>query len=188
MKKLLLLSLLVMGATSFAQISGQTNIKTMPNTAVMGITLEGHVRTNTSSDLLLEVTSNGNSNGSGMKFDFGDIIAGSSVKGQTATFTLRRGDDSPILSTGKKSIEMGFYVTGGSEKTLKSTVTTHKVSGLDQAAAGTDKKVHIVYSYSQKTQQDGSVNGSITANVNVEKDAKAGLFIDNTVNFLAHVK
>lgn len=152
MKKLLLLSLLVLGAKSFAavHVAGTANDVQMP------LVVTGTVVDNSNTNLVIESNTVG-MEGNAMTFVFDTVVKGGKA-GSQGTFTLRRGNDSTLASAGmggsSNQLQIGF---GGS---FSSTETSGSVG---------DANVTVNYTLSGSLEEN-AYNGV----VKVEVDATSG--------------
>lgn len=106
MKKLLLLSLLVLGAKSFAAV----HVTGTPNEVQMPLVVTGSVVDNSNTNLVFESNTVG-MEGNSMTFVFDTVVKGGKA-GSQGTFTLRRGNNSALATDGMGSssnqLQIGF--------------------------------------------------------------------------------
>ena len=129
MKKLLLLSLLVLGAKSFAAV----NVVGNKDAGVkMPIVVKGEVVEAASTDLVIESDTVG-MDGNKMLFAF-QQIAKSGTAGVKGTFVVRMGDNSalPTIGSGSSELQIGLgdsFATEDSATVLTNTTINYALSG-----------------------------------------------------------
>lgn len=171
MKKLLLLSLLAMGATSFAAVEGT------PERAEMPIVVKGSVIDKTGVNLVIEPIKNAGVNGASMEFDFGGIVQGQK---QTldGTFAIYKANSAEINATAA-NITVGLLnAAGDAVEATDSTTSVGGVTGVD-----------ATYAVSSTVNPDRTrVEGNLTVDVAVADTAAAGSFLDTTKKLAVIIK
>lgn len=155
MKKLLLVSLLAMGATSFAAVSGTATSAEMP------IKVKGMVMAKTGAELVIEPVKNAGVEGASMEFDFREVVQGNS-QSLEGTFKIYRANKSIMENT-----KIGILNAAGTG------VDTTAQTKLD-----TDK---ITIDYTVTSSIDAAkkeILGTLGVNVAVAEEATTGAFID----------
>lgn len=168
MKKLLLLSLLVIGSTSFAAIQGSETAVSMPIQSI------GNVIVPTGSKLIIE-SKTGGMNGDVMSFQFGDLTkpdsgAASTIKVLEGGFTVRKASGSfNGIGSSTNELQVGLNATG-----VEKTKTSGTTEGLPTG-------ITIAYNLSGDLDSSNEVyNGRITATATVtDKVTNATTFTDN---------
>lgn len=162
MKKLLLLSLLAIGATSFAAVEGTAEKAEMP------VVVRGSVIDKTGTNLVIEPIKNAGVNGASMEFDFGGIVQGETQALQ-GTFAIYKANKS-VINADMTKMETGFLQADGS------------VVAEELKTAGADNKVNLAYNVVTTTTSDSKrINGVLDVTAAVAADAGKGSFLDNTV-------
>lgn len=151
MKKLLLLSLLVVGAKSFSAIS-------VPGTqaeAQLPVKVTGTVIENNTQNILIESNTAG-MNGNVMTFTFNNVKKGGTAS-QSGDFTVKRVDESVLASSGMGSSENQLRV-GLGDTYLAKDKTADAGSGVavDYIIAGNLDSAKKVYSGTLQVNIDAS--------------------------------
>lgn len=158
MKKLLLVSLLAMGATSFAAVTGTDSRAEMP------VKVRGTVIEKTGAELVIEPIKNAGVDGASMEFDFGTLVQGES-QNLEGTFKIYRANRSEMAAAKTK---VGMLKADG---TVEATQTT----------ALETEKVDIAYVVNSAPNSDNTeIRGTLGVNVTVNDAAPAGAFLDTT--------
>lgn len=171
MKKLLLLSLLAMGATSFAAVVGTADRAEMP------ITVRGTVMAKSGTNLVIEPIKNAGVNGASMEFDFGAIVQGQK---QTldGTFAIYKANNATI-NVDVTKIAVGMLNAAGDDVVATSTTTD----------AGGITGVTATYTVNSAVNAAKSrVDGNLAVNVAVADAAAPGSFLDTTKKLAVIVK
>lgn len=171
MKKLLLLSLLTVGATSFAAVQGTADRAEMP------ITVKGTVLAKTGTELVIEAIKNAGVNGTSMEFDFGGIVQGQQQTLE-GTFAIYRPDNSAISSDISK-IEVGML--NNTLDGVTASATTADVGGITGVTA-----TYAVSSEVNATKD--RVNGKLAVNIVVGETAQTKSFLDTTKKLAVLIK
>ncbi|MGL6063479.1 MAG: hypothetical protein ACRC0S_00070 [Fusobacteriaceae bacterium] len=161
MKKLLVLSLLAVSATSFSAVVGTATNVEMP------VKVRGEVVVQ-STQLVITPIKNAGVDGASMEFDFGQM-AQDSFQNLEGTFKVERADGTAIAST---TIEIGMLnaATLAIEPTAQSTTPTGPGGG-----------VIIDYSVtSNQATDDLSYTGTLAVKATVPLLAEVGNFLDTT--------
>lgn len=169
MKKLLLLSLVVMGATSFGAKIGSENEVAMP------VIVRGTVVAKTSKDLVIEPIKNAGATGDTMEFDFHKIVQGQS---QTldGTFAVYRTNSEPIVKNDTDISNIKIGILGMHEAITKANIKDTKKTKLDA-----DGKTSINYAVSYTINSPKTrVEGHLNVGVDVDKEATTGSFVDRS--------
>lgn len=161
MKKLLLLSLLVLGAKSFAAVhaTGTANDVQMP------LVVKGTVVDKAGTELIIESDTVG-MEGNAMSFVFDTVVKGGKA-GAQGTFTLRRGDKSALASSGMGSSSNQLQIGFGDSFKQK-----------DTSASVGDATVAVNYVLSGNLEEN-AYNGVVKVEVDATS-ASAGTFEDRT--------
>ncbi len=163
MKKLLLLSLLAMGATSFAAVEGTAARAEMP------ITVRGSVIDKTGTNLVIEPLKNAGVNGTSMEFDFGGIVQGQSQTLQ-GSFAIYKANATTAITDASTNIKVGMLNAAGTD-----------VTATDTTTVGTNSKVTLGYAVRYSATPDlKRINGTIDVTANVADDAEATSFLDTS--------
>lgn len=170
MKKLLLVSLFILGATSFAAVSGSAS------KAEMIIKVRGNVIAKTETNLIIEPVKNAGIDGSSMAFDFGSLAIGAS-QSLEGTFKVYKANSS-VLNTDMTKVSVGILDTAGTgtdptAETVSVGRSNVKVKYVVNTAASSDNKV---------------INGILDVNVTAPHNAVAGTFLDTTKKLAVIIK
>lgn len=170
MKKLLLVSLFILGATSFAAVSGTAN------KAEMIIKVKGNVIANSETNLIIEPVKNAGIDGSSMAFDFGSLVVGTS-QSLEGTFKVYKADSSVLPPSGK-TVSVGILNANGTDtestaETVSVGRSNVRVKYVVNTVASSDKKV---------------INGVLDVNVTAPTGATAGTFLDTTKKLAVIIK
>lgn len=190
MKKLLLLSLLVVGANSFGAIIGdQTVANGVP--AVVGLPIRSTARVveATAKQVIMEATTSG-MNGGMMEFTFGDFKAGVKArKSLDGTFEVRLADNSPFTkehdsaASSETNIAISFDANNFASGGVKTKTTTG--NGDNGLPSGVDIAYSITGALNDaSTKYMGNVNAVITIADTVRTAANC---VDNTQRIYAKV-
>lgn len=171
MKKLLLLSLLAIGATSFAAVEGTADRAEMP------ITVRGTVIAKTGTNLVIEPIKNAGVTGASMEFDFGAIVQG---QNQTldGTFAIYKANNS-VINADISKIAVGILNTTLND--VLETASTSNVGGITGVTA-TYTVGSIVNSAKNR------VDGNLSVNIATTETATPGSFLDNTKKLAVIIK
>ncbi|MHA4990493.1 hypothetical protein [Cetobacterium somerae] len=170
MKKLLLVSLFILGATSFAAVSGTAN------KAEMIIKVKGNVIAKTETNLIIEPVKNAGIDGSSMAFDFGSLVEGTS-QSLEGTFKVYKAN-SDVLNADMTKVSVGILSANGTDTTPTAETanvgkSNVKVKYVVSTVASSDKKV---------------INGVLDVNVTAPTGATAGTFLDTTKKLAVIIK
>lgn len=170
MKKLLLVSLFILGATSFAAVSGTAS------KAEMIIKVRGNVIAKSGTNLIIEPVKNAGIDGSSMAFDFGSLVEGTS-QSLEGTFKVYKADSS-VLATAGKTVSVGILDAAG--------------TGTDPTSETTNvgsSNVSVKYVVSTAVDSGNKViNGTLGVNVTAPSGAVAGTFLDTTKKLAVIIK
>lgn len=161
MKKLLLLSLLAMSATSFAAVVGTNDYAEMP------IKVRGVVVENTGK-LVITPLKNAGVDGSSMEFDFGAMTQGANQVLE-GTFEVTRANDSAVVAT---NVAIGMLQADNT--TIADSITSTIGSGT--ASTG----VTVDYRVTTSSNGDNKYQGTLEVGATIAADAEKGSFVDTT--------
>ena len=162
MKKLLLVSLFILGTTSFAAVS------VTASKAEMIIKVRGNVIDKSKTDLVIEPIKNAGVDGSSMAFDFGSLAVGTS-QSLEGTFKIYNAN-STVLNTDMSKVSVGILNAAGTG--TEPTAETINVG---------NSKVDVKYVVNTAVDSSNKViNGTLGVNVTASNDAVAGAFLDTT--------
>lgn len=178
MKKLLLVSLLAMGATSFAAIEGTGSDVSMP------ITIKGTIIPATSKTLVIESTTGG-VQGNNMTFDFGDIVLPTTGKSMTkelrGEFTVSRADKSSmVLLTDKTKLKIGFDENGATTTKETEILATNKIKGI--------LKLNKNYVTDATNTNIIGVRGEVITTLEVDSTAGTGAFTNTSESIYVKIE
>lgn len=186
MKKLLLASLFVIGASAFAGVEGG------PTSVELPVRLKGNLVSASSANLMIEGTTTGMA-GNIMDFDFGDIqipVAGT-AKSQLLTGTYKvwipKADThivNGIDETAENKIKIGFTPTGD----MKGKPGIAMLTNPDTGDALITGDLKLTTSYKKSDTGIKSVSGFVTAQVEVDAAAPTGTFVWNNEKIYVVVK
>lgn len=162
MKKLLLVSLFILGTASFAAVSGT------PDKAEMQIKVRGNVIDKSKTDLVIEPIKNAGVDGSSMAFDFGSLAVGTS-QSLEGTFKIYNAN-STVLNTDMSKVSVGILNANGTD-----TVPTAETINVGNSKVDVKYVVNTAVDSSNKV-----INGTLGVNVTASNDAVAGAFLDTT--------
>lgn len=170
MKKLLLLSLLAVSATSFAAVTGTAAEAELP------VKVRGEVIASTT-NLVITPLKNAGVDGTTLEFDFGSMRL-NSTQTLEGTFSVKRADDSVILGA-KDTIEIGM-LTGADILPTAKTENIVSGSGANKPANAVDG-VNVNYAVSSNAEASGKeYKGTLTVVANIGGSAEVGNFVDTT--------
>lgn len=170
MKKLLLVSLFILGATSFAAVSGTAS------KAEMIIKVRGNVIAKSGTNLIIEPVKNAGVDGSSMAFDFGSLAVGTS-QSLEGTFKIYNAN-STVLNTDMSKVSVGILDAAGTDTTP--TAETTNVGSSN---------VSVKYVVSTAVDSGNKViNGTLGVNVTAFDSAVAGTFLDTTKKLAVIIK
>ncbi|MGL5459968.1 MAG: hypothetical protein ACRDBY_10170 [Cetobacterium sp.] len=178
MKKLLLLSLLAMGATSFATVEGTADRAEMP------ITVRGTVIAKTGTNLIIEPIKNAGVAGASIEFDFGAVVQGQK-QSLDGTFAIYKANSSEIVTDANKDkLAVGLLNTAKTD--VEATQTTNDVGGITGLTA-----TYTVSSTPNPTRT--RVEGNIAVNIDATTVDGAGAgnvgsFLDTTKKLAVIIK
>ncbi|MGL5725170.1 hypothetical protein [Cetobacterium sp.] len=164
MKKLLLVSLLAMSATSFAAVVGSNEYVEMP------VKVRGEV-VETTDELVITPLKNAGVDGTSMEFDFGKLTQGGTQLLE-GTFEVKRANGTRVVAD---NVTIGMLQADNTAiaDSIQSVIT----SGAGVEAAG----VTVDYRVSTNAHSDGnSYKGVLAVNATVADDAEFGNFLDTT--------
>lgn len=178
MKKLFLVAMLVVGATSFGAVVKPVNQAQGTTDALLPLVVTGNVIEPT--DLMLEVTPvlNAGPDGKSLAFDFGDMIKGLSKQTLNGTFNVR------LLNSSKKE---SYFASA----------PTYEIVMADgsQAQANNTKKtlgnqVALEYSLSQPKGEAGvkTNRGTVVVSADATNATDTGLFTDTGLSVKISIK
>lgn len=170
MKKLLLVSLFILGATSFAAVSGTTD------KAEMIIKVKGNVIAKTETNLIIEPVKNAGIDGSSMAFDFGSLVEGTS-QSLEGTFKVYKANSS-VLATPGRTVSVGILNANGTD-----TTPTAETTNVGRSNVKVKYVVNTVASSDNK-----EINGVLDVNVTAPTGAVAGTFLDTTKKLAVIIK
>lgn len=190
MKKLLLLSLLVVGANSFGAVIGdQTVANGVPAVVGLPIRSTGRVVEATTKQVIMESTTSG-MNGGMMEFTFGDFKAGVATrKSLDGTFEVRLADGSifdqekELADSTKTAIAISFnpdnFASGG----------VKAVETVGSGDNGLPSGAKIAYSVSGRLNDDGKKYlGNLSAVLTLDTSVnRAATIVDNSQRIYAKV-
>lgn len=163
MKKLLLLSLLAMGATSFAAVEGTATEAQLP------IKVYGEVIEASGDNLIITPLKNAGVSGNAIEFDFSKLLQGSS-QSLDGTFEIKRAGGAAFGGT---SLEVGLLdganIVGSKDNTVNGKV------GLKYAVSGSTNTDDTLYS------------GALRVTADVAADAATGSFNDVSQKIMVKV-
>lgn len=162
MKKLLLASLLVVGATSFGAVSTELS-QQGAGEAKLPIKVVGNVISTTNTTLVVTPLNNAGVNGASMEFAFGDLVTGrdQTLSGNFEVALYK--EDAKVAFTNAPTVTLEGG-TPGSGENIKTTT-------LDQAK--------LTYTLGALTKKGIAYENSIDISV---KPTAAGNFVDNAVS------
>lgn len=168
MKKLLLGSMLVLGATSFGAVSSQLTGSTTTDGAGdvrLPIVVKGNVVNTTKTTLIVQAIKNAGVSGDVMEFDFGSLAVGTrqTLDGLFETKLIKNGKEIDFTKAPSFALE-GGTVNGNGDSTV-----------VDEA----DSKAKLEYSLGKPTKKEKTYNGTLSISA---EGKKVGTFIDRSVN------
>lgn len=151
MKKLLLLSLLIMGVESFASVIGNDVRAEIP------IVVKGTIIPKNGTNLVIEPTENASEDGSSIELNFGGITKGTTSRSATGRFIIRRESNS-IIHTDTTKIKVGML--NGIGTSVGQNAYVNPLGGLSGLSAN-----YVVNSSisGDKTQVTGTVSVVLVA-------------------------
>lgn len=174
MKKLLLASLFVIGASAFAGVEGTAKNVELP------IRLKGNLVVADSTNLMIEGTTTGMA-GNIMDFDFGDIqipVAGDApIQSLTLTGTYKIWKPTGNVAATKEGVAVGFDELG--KDLLKDGFIIQE---------GLTGKLQLSKAYVMAGEEVKSVNGVVTAQVTTTDAATPGTFFHTAEKIYVVVK
>lgn len=142
MKKLMILTLLVLGATAYGAVTGNDNSAEMP------LTVRGTVIPSSGQALVIEPIKNAGPNGTTMEFDFGEIVQGNS-QALEGTYEIYRPNGSELASD-DTSVEVGLLDNNGG-------IATNQIKTVTAGGVG-EAGVRITF---ENTSRVDSVNNKV---------------------------
>ena len=174
MKKLLLASLFVIGATSFAGVEGKTNNVELP------IRLKGNLVAASSTNLMIEGTTTGMA-GNIMDFDFGDIqipeAGNPAISSLTLTGTYKIWKPTGDVAATTDDVAVGFDTLG--------TLLKKDKFDIQEGLIG---KLQLSKAYEMNADKVKSVSGVVTAQVTTTDTATPGTFFHTAEKIFVVVK
>lgn len=181
MKKLLLLSLLALSATSFADIfQGESDHVTVP------IKVTGEVVDTNNTNLIIETDKTTGVDGGAILFDFGKIAKTTTETtiSRSANFKVRKGNNA-VFNTSSEDVTVGVLKGNA-------VVASNETSGTPVAVLGNGKIVYTVTSdataaNAKPTEGAKVINGTLKVDVVVGTDSKAGQLLDSSQRLVAYL-
>lgn len=170
MKKLLLVSLFMLGATSFSAVSGTAS------KAEMIIKVKGNVIAKTGTNLIIEPVKNAGIDGSSMAFDFGSLVEGTS-QSLEGTFKVYKAN-SDVLNVDMTKVSVGILNANGTD-----TAPTAETANVGRSNVKVKYVVNTVASSDKKV-----IDGVLDINVTAPVGAVAGTFLDTTKKLAVIIK
>ena len=165
MKKLLLLSLLIMGVESFASVIGNDVRAEIP------IVVKGTIIPKNGTNLVIEPTENASEDGSSIELNFGGVTKGTTSQSATGKFIIRRESTSKVIHTDTTKIKVGML--NGIGTSVGQNAYVNPLGGLSGVSASYTASSRL---NSEKT----SVTGTVSVALAVADTATIGEFSDNS--------
>lgn len=152
MKKLLLLSLLIMGVESFASVIGNDVRAEIP------IVVKGTIIPKNGTNLVIEPTENASEDGSSIELNFGGVTKGTTSQSATGKFIIRRESTSKVIHTDTTKIKVGML--NGIGTSVGQNAYVNPLGGLSGLSANYAVNSSIS---GDKTQVTGTVSVALVA-------------------------
>lgn len=165
MKKLLLLSLLIMGVESFASVVGNNTKAEMP------IVVKGAIVAKSGANLVIEPTKNASGDGNSIELNFGKNTQGGDTQTLEGGFTIRRETASTVIDTEASKVAVGLLNSAGTD--VRPSTYVSSLGGLSGVSAS--------YTASSKLNSEKtSVTGTVSVALAVADAATIGEFSDSS--------
>lgn len=165
MKKLLLLSLLIMGVESFASVTGNDTKAEMP------IVVKGTVLAKSGTNLVIVPTTHASDDGNSIELDFGETTKGGDARTLGGGFTISREATSTVINTNLSKIAVGLLNSAGTD--VRTNTYVSSLGGLSGVSAS--------YTASSTVNQEKTkVTGTVSVALVVAETAPTGEFSDSS--------
>lgn len=165
MKKLLLLSLLIMGVESFASVTGNDTKAEMP------IVVKGTVLAKSGTNLVIVPTTHASDDGNSIELNFGETTKGGDARTLGGGFTISREVTSTVINANTAKIAVGLLNSDGTD--VRTSAFVNSLGGLSGVSAS--------YTASSTVNREKTkVTGTVSVALVVAETAPTGEFSDNS--------